>query len=245
MQEPNLDCERDEYPAIAFWQDQEIASQRVRLLPENQNGPAGAALFGLSFCRYSNKDGTPPSETNNAKFDRVIHGSDRDTGVHTADVTTTLSTMSISFDKYPNEADYGLTDNPYWPSTLVDDPGFALLVNDPWYFGVGNEQRRRTAVASYAAPPPFALIQNNAPRPGYQKRKIAGFEPRLIVTGGNDTEKLYETSPEEISSTPKSHEAELTVDTNSVMTKTSEAATIGGGLRVAYNSIPKATGIGQ
>ena len=244
MQQPKLNCERDEFPPIGFWQDQEITSQRVRLLPQNQNGPAGAALFGLGFCRY-NGDGKPPSQTDNAMFDQVIHGPDRDTELHTAHVTTTLSTVSIRFDNYPKQPDDGLTDNPCWPSTLVDDPGFALLVDDPWYFAISNFQRRHTATDSYAAPPPFALIQSNAPRPGYQKRQISKTQPGLITSRQDDTEQTYEEFSDDVSPTPRPRDAGLTTDTNSALTRTSGSATIGGGLRVARNPMPKATGMGQ
>ena len=81
-------------------------------------------------------------------FDRLVHGPDRDTSIFTASVTTTLSTVSIRFDAYPHQPDFGLTANPCWPATLVDDPGFALLNSDAWYFHAGNAQRHLTALAS-------------------------------------------------------------------------------------------------
>ena len=70
MQAPGLNCERDEYPPIGFWQDQDIHSQKIRMVPRAENGRAGAALFGLGFCRYGN-DGMPPASTQNAHFDRL------------------------------------------------------------------------------------------------------------------------------------------------------------------------------
>lgn len=49
------------------------------------------------------------------------------------DLTVTLSTVHINFVRMPGFADDGLTENPCWPSTVIDDPGFALLTDDPWY----------------------------------------------------------------------------------------------------------------
>ncbi|OAA79642.1 hypothetical protein LEL_03128 [Akanthomyces lecanii RCEF 1005] len=40
---------------------------------------------------------------------------------------------SVKFKNMLAIDDAGLTENPCWPSTLVDDPGFALNANDPWY----------------------------------------------------------------------------------------------------------------
>ncbi|KAL8705755.1 MAG: hypothetical protein Q9201_001150 [Fulgogasparrea decipioides] len=171
-------CERDEYPPIGFWQDQRIEDQRVRMVPQAQNGPAGAALFGLAFCRY-NGQGNPPASTRNAAFDRLVHGPNRVTEIWTAQVTTTLSTLSINFGAYPNQPDYGLTANPCWPSTLVNDPGFALLTNDPWY--IHNPQYAGNTHL-YPNPPPLAYTQNNPPRPGYQKRTVLPYDEH------NDTE---------------------------------------------------------
>lgn len=81
----------------------------------------------------------------------------------------------------PNLADDGLTDNPCWPRTLTDDPGFALLTNDPWY--IHNPARAR-GVGSYAHAPPFA-VSNGKYRAGYQKR---GDEDWGLAAGeGNST----------------------------------------------------------
>lgn len=174
----------DEYPAIAFWQNLDYHDQRVRLLPGSENGAAGRNLFGLGFCRYDGQ-GNPPASTRNARFDRIVHGPDRDTSVFIADVTTTLSTVSISFINFPNDPDWGLTANPCWPSTLVDDPGFALLTGDPWYF---DYPQRDATKKAYAIPPPLALTQNNPPRPGYQKRFISSGEAVIALATNNVTQ---------------------------------------------------------
>ena len=161
MQQPNLGCQIDEYPPAVFWQDQDIHDQWVRLNPGAQNGAAGAALFGAGFCHYDNQ-GKPPARTENARFDRLVHGPNRDTSMFTADVTTTLSTLLIRFEAFPNEEDWGLTANPCWPSTLIDDPGFALLNSDQWY--INYPQRRQIATNLYPGAPPLAYTQSNPPK---------------------------------------------------------------------------------
>lgn len=242
MQDPGLDCERDEYPPVGFWQDQPIDQQWVRMVPAAQNEAAGAALFGLAVCRFQGQS-TPPASTRNPQFQRVIHGPGRDTEVSTADVTTTLYTVSIRFDNYPNEPDFGMTANRCWPSTLVDDPGFALLTDDAWYFNDGNEQRY-SSNGQYAKLPPLTLTQNNLPRPGYQKRFLDSVSIGIELEDRNATCKLTNTvAPLMGFSTPRKSEAEPTpADTHSVATATSRAPVIGGGAHLALGSIPRSTG---
>ncbi len=269
MQEPNLNCQRDEYPPAGFWQDQDIHSQYIRMVPKNQNGPAGKALFALGFCRYNNVNGKPPASTRNARFDRIIRGPNRYTSIFTADVTTTLSTVSIQFDAYPGDPDFGLTANPCWPSTLVDDPGFALLNSDPWYFGY--DERLQT-VDIYSNLPPLAVTQNKPPRAGYQKRFLDPLDTKLALHEGNGTQKLTEEclaelgihqchssncvdelkkmnlssvygGPPKVHSLPRASEAEPTAaDSNSAPAVTLTAAMVGGGAQSVLNSIPKPTG---
>ncbi|KAF6235801.1 hypothetical protein HO173_005996 [Letharia columbiana] len=269
MQEPNLNCERDEYPPIGFWQDQDLHDQYVRMVPGTQNQAAGAALFGLGLCRYSG-DGKPPASTRNVRFDRMIHGPDRDTSVYTADVTTTLATVSIRFDAYPHQPDFGITANPCWPSTLVDDPGFALLNSDPWYAALSNRQRHQS-VDQYSNPPPLAVIQNKPPRAGYQKRFIDPLDMDLSFderdTKYELTESLAELGIRKCRSTncvdelkemkgssvygappkgplmPRASEAEPTaVDTGLPPAATPMAPKVGGGgAQLALDLIPRPT----
>ena len=233
MQQPGLNCERDEYPPIAFWQGQDIHYQYVRMVQKNQNGPAGVHLFGLAFCSYSG-DGMPPVTTKNVQFDRQIHGPGRITEISTGDVTTTLATVSFQFDAMPNQPDYGLTANPCWPSTLVDDPGFALLTSDPWYLDPGNAQRLKTAKL-YSKPPPLALTRNNPPRAGYEKRILEALDPAMDLIS-DEAKSDWPKGP----SMPSPTEAETTAaDTHGAA---STAAMIGGGVGSAHDSIPKPTG---
>lgn len=231
MQQPGLDCERDEYPAIAFWQDQDIHSQYVRMVPRTQNGPAGRSLFGLNVCHYDG-NGIPPASTRNAQYDRLVHGPDRDTEVSTADVTLTLATVLIRFDAYPNQPDFGLTANPCWPSTLVDDPGFALLNSDPWYSAQSNAQRHQTADI-YSNPPPLAVTQNKPPRAGYDKRGLEVLDPNLISNEAGS-------APPKGLSIPRANEVETTAADTAGAAST--AAMVGGGVGSELDSIPKPTG---
>ncbi|KAL8664746.1 MAG: hypothetical protein Q9202_002748 [Teloschistes flavicans] len=255
MQQRDVNCERDEYPPIGFWQDQNIRDQRVRMIPRNQNGPAGAALFALGFCKYDSQ-GHPPAVTRDAAFDRLNHGPGRDTEIWTAEVTTTLSTISIAFPAYPNEPDFGLTANPCWPSTLIDDPGFALLTNDPWY-ALKPQYEQNTHM--YPNPPPQALTQNNPPRPGYQKRDI------LPDDGYNSTERRLRDSSEDFnaqdylvaeaprmiqfppvywspSKTPSTVDAMPTAADSTTDSPLIESPKAGSGLQSALDAIPKPTG---
>ena len=266
MQQPGINCERDEYPPIGFWQNHNIHHQWVRMVPGAENEAAGAALFNLRFCRFDGQ-GNPPVSTRNAAFDRVVHGPDRDTSIYTAEVTTTLSTVSIRFNAFPNEPDFGLTANPCWPSTLVDDPGFALLISDGWYAEGANAQRAQTAHDFYGRPPPFALTQNNPPRQGYQKRSLDPLNMELLLNERNTTNEQTEcliklgfdechstnhrdesndmqassvpVARPRASSVPKACEAQPTAANVDLATTT--APMVCGGAQSAFNSIAKPT----
>ena len=221
MQQPALDCQRDEYPPVGFWQDQDLHDQYVRMVKGSENQAAGAALFGLGFCHYNNQ-GLPPSSTQRVGQIGTVYEQNRRRLVTTIDVTTTLSTVSIRFDNFPHQPDFGLTANPCWPSTLIDDPGFALLNSDPWYAGAGNAQRHQYALASYGIPPPNALTQNNHPRAGYDKRAVNPLQGLEV---------------------PHESEAEATAaDTKVILTSASAPPTIGAGMQFALDAIPKPTG---
>lgn len=82
MQQPGLE------------QDQKIHKQWIRVVPKKQNGRAGGALFGLMSCSFDAQS-YPPASTKNPRLDRLVHGPDRDTEIYTADVTTSLFTVSV------------------------------------------------------------------------------------------------------------------------------------------------------
>jgi chitinase len=196
MQQPGLDCERDEYPPIAFWQDQNLHEQYIRMVRASENEAAGNALFGIGFCgwQYQNGDGIGrvPETTRNLRSHTTTNRGNRIYDVYTGDVTTTQSTVRIRFINMPNEPDDGLTANPCWPSTLVDDPGFALLTDDPWYIG---EPQRKQYTAYYPHPVPAAVTMGKPPMPGYQRLRRASpvLYPRvedMLARDGNYTRRL-------------------------------------------------------
>jgi hypothetical protein len=100
----------------------------IRLLSGTQNTGAGNALFGNQafVCGYGNKDGLPPRSTQNLRSDREAINANRKTIIETMDLTITLSTLRLDFAgsvAYPN---YRIPQNSCWPSTVVNDPRFAL-----------------------------------------------------------------------------------------------------------------------
>ena len=50
--------------------------------------------------------------------------------------------LSMEFEDVPNFSDYGITENLCWPSTLINDLGFALLLADKGY--KNHEAAKRT-----------------------------------------------------------------------------------------------------
>ncbi|KAH0437120.1 glycosyl hydrolase family 18 [Colletotrichum camelliae] len=125
LQEADLECERDEYPGASVWQARDN-SVWIRLIPATDNSRA-AWLFG----------GCPDREEEHLVGERSI-GTSVD-GCRTYDVwQRTLQKMETVIDiQFTNMGnmppDFGITANPCWPKTLVNDPGFALLTDDPWY----------------------------------------------------------------------------------------------------------------
>jgi chitinase len=92
---------------------------------------------------------------------------------------------------YPDD---GITQNPCWPSTLVPDPGFALLLQDPWYNLHAND--RLEGQYYYSEPPGPFYTQGKVPRFGYNKRDGLvdmdgeNVDPdEIIVNEGNSTRK--------------------------------------------------------
>ncbi|TQN72845.1 hypothetical protein CSHISOI_02596 [Colletotrichum shisoi] len=67
----------------------------------------------------------------------------------------------------PNLADDGIPDNPCYPKTLIDDPGLALMTNDPWYNAHPASKRNPRL---YRNGPGANIIAGQTNRPGYNKR---------------------------------------------------------------------------
>jgi len=111
-----------------------VPKQFIRFNPGSQNQGAGSSLFKLTFCRF-NSLGQLPEDRLNPHYvsDRIVDGLKRSVFHYTA--RTTRSEMVLDFDANVVAQDgmAGLIDNPCWPSDVVDDPGFALLTDDPYY----------------------------------------------------------------------------------------------------------------
>lgn len=87
----------------------------------------------------------------------------------------------------------GLRDNPCYPSDLVDDPGWALLTDDPWYHDAANAQHRASATLYQKAPDVQkvrdALARGGVPRWLFQNMPdIQAVRKRL---GLKDEKKMW------------------------------------------------------
>lgn len=122
LQQSSLVCQRDEYPPADIWQARD-SNVWIRLLLAADNGGAGSALFG--GCPEKMEE-----EESGRKFLSTETIGCRETNVYEVTRRAVQSVIKIEFTKMgAMPADYGVRDNPCWPKTLVDDPGFALLTN--------------------------------------------------------------------------------------------------------------------
>jgi hypothetical protein len=132
-------CQRDEYPpAYLLTKGAGYSDQLVRYLPGAQNGAAGNIWQGVCFA-------DPIKDLSDAEFERLFSTK----GARTMNINNgkryfapivTLPTRPVfswaawNHQTLPND---GLDDNPCWPSKQApNDPGFALLTDDPYYGGV-------------------------------------------------------------------------------------------------------------
>ena len=189
MQQPGLFCQRDEYPPADIWQDRR-GQQWIRLIPRADTGVAGAALFGGGICANP-----PRSHTVSERSVREWQQGNKVTELWSGTVAITRSVLALDFANMQALAENGVPANPCYPSTLIDDPGFALLWDDKWYDNrplAGNY----FPTASYAPPPLARVTQGKQNKPGYfKKRAIDGskLDPSEIVfDNGNSTRKATE-----------------------------------------------------
>lgn len=200
MQTP-ANCERDEFPPAIIWQARDGGDAVwIRFLPGTQNGGAGQLFNGI--CA----DKPPTRTTNRAMVQRGGGVGCRPWESWTSTVVTAYNVLDLQFQGLvPNPADpYALIANPCWPSTLVNDPGFALMTED--YYYDNNPQAKAFARASYPNAPAFAVTQGKVNRPGYNKVKRDGSgldgdpsewaDPEdIVVVTANSTRKA---TPEEL-----------------------------------------------
>ena len=161
-------CQRDEWPPAHFQQGR--PDGYIRLLPGSQNsGVANSGDGGWSgFCKY------PPD-----KQVKVEGGPIQFVGnvVYTTIYTSTIFTLNVmnyiftSMDAPANDR-WLLTANPCYPSTLTQDPGFALLTSDLYYGGVPVQ-------LPYTKPPTAQYTMGKKPP---TKRQLAGSEaPEFVL----------------------------------------------------------------
>ncbi|KAK1990159.1 hypothetical protein LX36DRAFT_686164 [Colletotrichum falcatum] len=161
LQQADLECERDEYPGASVWQARDNSISRATW------------LFG----------GCPDHEQERLVGERSIT-TKKTLQVMEAIIDILFTRMCIM------PPDFGITANPCWPKTLVDDPGFALLTNDPWY-----RQGNNRGV--------FTQFYDNKPGPFPGRRALDELDPgkrspaKLVIREGNSTrrptaEELFE-----------------------------------------------------
>lgn len=142
MQGPGLFCQRDEYPPADIWQGRG-GQQWIRLIPRADNGGAGPALSRGDIC-----SNPPRSSTVGSHLVRPWRQGNKETESWQLTVEITRSMLVLHFANMQPWADDGLRENPCWPPTLVNDPGFALLTQDD-----RNDANNLAQLAAYARPP--------------------------------------------------------------------------------------------
>lgn len=185
MQEADLNCERDEYPPIGYFQGNKADNAFVRLINSHDNGGAGAALFPLDICSHDNQ-GKLPSSTSD-KFSKYLNKGAQRTALYERHITVTIAHLSLIFENMPGLADDGITDNKCFPSTLRNDPGFALMLRDQWY---NNHAADKVfGLASYAKAPDANIIGNKQPQANHFKRDTYFDPDAIVLTEGNSSRK--------------------------------------------------------
>lgn len=185
LQSSDLSCQRDEFPPARIWQ---ARNKRVwiRLLPGSLNGSAGQLFKGCPESVELITLGRGRAET-------ITIGC-REHVIVTQTVRPVDVVMVLKFDHMPVIRDAGLTDNPCWPSTLVDDPGFALNANDPWYQESPNRGKRMYK-KFYSYPPEAQFTQGKVNQPGWGKRDamVGLVDPEdVYVDEGNSSRHITE-----------------------------------------------------
>ncbi|KAI0390319.1 hypothetical protein F5Y17DRAFT_71510 [Xylariaceae sp. FL0594] len=180
-------CNRDEFPPRYFWPGDKPKppsnmNQWVRFIPEDQNRGAGQLWNGFANNNAASttvKAGKTQTWilSSNVKSGNLRtsteKGQGKDTTIHsTVSISTLRAIFSIAdFDGLkPYPAD-GLDENPCYPKDLTDDPGWALLTNDPWYDDPGHEDFKKEAT-NYIKVPDLQRVRDAQPDP---KRAVISY----------------------------------------------------------------------
>ena len=188
MQQAGLFCQRDEYPPADIWQDRG-GQQWIRLIPRADNGGAGPALFGGNICASS-----PTSHTVTERSIRQWQQGNKVTELWSRTIAVTRSVLALDFANMQPWADDGLSQNPCYPLTLVNDPGFALLWEDDWYDN--QPLARAQPTNAYAQPPGLQVTQGKQSLAGhFKRREVEGIAPGpgdIVFDDGNSTRKAMD-----------------------------------------------------
>lgn len=182
MQQPGLNCQRDEFPPAVVWRGRDNR-QWIRLIPGTQNAAAGQLFRGVCPPNYR------LSPLQGLRELKPLKGCRRNVRRWVVTRTATTNVLKMRFINMPNAVDDGIPENPCYPKTLIDDPGFALLANDPWY---QQHSANKKYTALYRNAPPASISAGKVNRPGYNKRDDDddGFDPDEVwVDEGNSTRK--------------------------------------------------------
>jgi len=181
-------CNRDEYPPHAFLAGANDYpngavhppaptnyDQWIRFVPESENKGAGKYWRGL--CDNPKKKSTSENGPINDETCTKIWS-----------VTHTVSALKFGFTNMPAVGgDDGLFTN--WcqlVSTMRDDPGFALLSQDPWFGGFGRAYASHRD--DYRANVVPATLTNGKSRPrNAPAKRWKPLLPELYVDDGNST----------------------------------------------------------
>ncbi|RDL34409.1 uncharacterized protein BP5553_07537 [Venustampulla echinocandica] len=130
--------------------------------------------------------------------DRVVGGLKRRVTHYYA--RTTCSVVRIDFGHNVVDPDgvMGLQNNPCWPEVPLEDPGFALLTDDPYYAGYQDAQRY--GKANYPGLIPADVLGNNVAQAGFRKRNEDSHDldpDAWIVDEGNTTRRVTDAELQE------------------------------------------------
>lgn len=162
MQEDDVNCQGDEFPPAVVWQGRAGPGQAwIRQLPGDQNGPAGSLFRGICPLVAPASKESPPQQIGGPQ----VVGCRTTTHVRVTETITwpALVLNFIGIPPFPANDPDGLIANPCWPNQLVNDPGFALLLTDPYY--KANPVAQAFGLASYNQPPSAAITNGHINRP--------------------------------------------------------------------------------
>lgn len=201
QQSEDLNCQRDEFPAI-YWMTKDFEidlprrkGQLVRLLPSFENSGAANTMWA-QFCKR--EDGGPGNnEARRRLKNKQIINPKGATVTEQYDYDYTRAVFEISYDwagatKPSKGNDWMLQDNPCWPKPIVpDDPGFALFTDDAYYTTMPQGAAQYNLRFDYPQPPSGVRLDDaKALRPDVvltRKRStsIEGSEELLILGDGD------------------------------------------------------------